>query len=124
MSIRHLAAALAILGSSLGATASAQQSSQPIDPSQYSAMRWRLIGPHRAGRVTSVAGIPGEPAIYYMGTPGGGVWKTTDGGNVWKPIFEEQRVASIGATAIAPSNANIIYVGTGEQTPGNGMYKS
>ena len=101
----------------------AQQAST-IDPSQYSAMRWRLIGPHRAGRVSAVAGIPGDWTTYYMGTPGGGVWKTTDGGEVWKPIFDDERVASIGAVAIAPSNPSIIYVGTGEQTPGNGMYKS
>ena len=95
-----------------------------MDPTLYSAMRWRLIGPHRAGRVTAVAGIPGNPAVYYMGTPGGGVWKTTDGGDVWQPIFDDQRVASIGAVAIAPSNPNILYVGTGEQTRGNGIYKS
>ncbi|MGA2420439.1 MAG: hypothetical protein ABSG69_10165, partial [Candidatus Acidiferrum sp.] len=106
------------------ASSFAQQSSPTIDTSQYSAMRWRLIGPYRAGRVTAVAGIPGDPALYYIGTPGGGVWKTTDGGNVWKPIFDDQHVASIGAVALAPSNPNILYVGTGEQTPGNGMYKS
>jgi len=87
-------------------------------------MRWRLIGPHRAGRVTAVAGITSDPAVYYMGTPGGGVWKTTDGGRVWNPIFDAQHVASIGAIALAPSNPDIIYVGTGEQTRGNGMYKS
>jgi photosystem II stability/assembly factor-like uncharacterized protein len=104
--------------------AHAQQSASNIDPNLYSAMRWRLIGPHRAGRVTAVAGIPGNPAIYYMGTPGGGVWKTTDGGDVWQPIFDDQRVASIGAVAIAPSNPNVLYVGTGEQTRGNGIYKS
>lgn len=104
----------------------AQQSSPtaPVDPSLYSAMRWRLIGPYRAGRVSAVAGIPGNPAIYYMGTPGGGVWKTTDGGRVWKPIFDQEGVASIGAVAVAPSNPVIVYVGTGEQTEGNGMYKS
>ena len=102
----------------------AQQPSAPVDPSLYSAMRWRLIGPYRAGRVSAVAGIPGNPAVYYMGTPGGGVWKTTDGGRVWKPIFDEERVASIGAVAVAPSNPDIVYVGTGEQTEGNGMYKS
>ncbi len=107
--------------------AHAQQSStnaSPVDPSLYSAMHWRLIGPYRAGRVSAVAGIPGNPAVYYMGTPGGGVWKTTDGGRVWKPIFDTEGVASIGAVAVAPSNPAIVYVGTGEQTEGNGMYKS
>jgi len=94
------------------------------NPESFSAMKWRLIGPHRAGRVTCVAGIPGKPAIYYFGTPGGGVWQTTDGGRVWKPIFDDVHVASIGALALAPSNPNVIYVGTGEETAGNGMYKS
>jgi len=102
----------------------AQPDSQTIDQSLYSAMRWRLIGPYRGGRVTAVAGISGDPTVYYMGTPGGGLWKTTDGGRVWNPIFDDQHVASIGAVALAPSNPNIIYVGTGEQTRGNGAYKS
>jgi photosystem II stability/assembly factor-like uncharacterized protein len=124
MRIRHLATALAILASGFGTATPAQQSSQPIDPSLYSGMRWRLIGPHRAGRVTAVAGIPGDPSTYYMGTPGGGVWKTTDAGEVWFPIFDQERVASIGALAVAPSDSKIIYVGTGEQTAGNGVYKS
>ncbi len=95
-----------------------------IDPNFYSAMRWRLLGPYRAGRVSAVAGIPGNSAVYYTGTPGGGVWKTTNGGRVWNPIFDQEHVASIGAVAVAPSNPEIIYVGTGEQTEGNGMYKS
>jgi len=90
----------------------------------YSGMRWRLIGPFRAGRVTAVAGVPGRPDIYYMATPGGGVWKTTDGGVVWKPIFDDAHVASVGALALAPSNPEIVYVGTGEQTEGDGVYKS
>jgi len=94
------------------------------NPESFAAMRWRLVGPHRAGRVTCVAGIPGKPAIYYFGTPGGGVWKTTNGGRVWLPIFDDVHVASIGALALAPSNPEIIYVGTGEETAGNGMYKS
>jgi len=121
-------ALLASFASSLFAQQNVQPSAPPgapvIDPSLYSAMRWRLIGPHRGGRVSAVAGIPGDSAVYYMGTPGGGVWKTTDGGSVWTPIFDRQRVASIGAVAIAPSNSNVIYVGTGEQTEGNGLYKS
>ena len=94
------------------------------NPDSFSAMKWRLVGPYRAGRVTCVAGIPGKPAIYYFGTPGGGVWKTTNGGRVWKPIFDDAHVASIGALALAPSNPDIIYVGTGEETAGNGMYRS
>jgi photosystem II stability/assembly factor-like uncharacterized protein len=97
---------------------------QQDNPDMYSGLQWRLIGPHRAGRVTAVAGIRGRPAIYYMGTPGGGLWKTTDGGQVWKPIFDDAHVASIGALMLAPSNPETIYVGTGEQTEGNGVYKS
>src|ERR1043165_3508811 len=99
-------------------------SGQQYGPEFYSGMRWRLVGPFRAGRVTAVAGIAGRPAVYYMATPGGGVWKTTDGGEVWKPIFDDARVASIGALALAPSNPEIIYVGTGEQTEGDGVYRS
>ena len=97
---------------------------QQYDQNLFSAMKWRLVGPHRAGRVTAVAGIPGNAKIYYFGTPGGGLWKTTDGGSVWKPIFDDAHVASIGALAIAPSNPNIIYVGTGEQLNGKGVFKS
>jgi photosystem II stability/assembly factor-like uncharacterized protein len=111
----------------------AQQQSPPqaprpmgetTDPSLYSAMRWRSIGPFRAGRVAAVAGIPGDPTTYYIGMPGGGIWKTTNAGEIWTPIFDEARVASVGALAIAPSNSNIVFAGTGEQTAGNGVYKS
>lgn len=112
------------IGLFAGIIGTTQSKAQQIDPSTYSDMHWRLIGPYRSGRVTSVAGVPGNPAIYYIGTPGGGVWKTTDGGIVWKPIFDAEHVASIGAVAVAPSDTNVIYVGTGEQTEGNGVYKS
>lgn len=103
---------------------SANTFAQQYDPNSFAAMRWRLVGPHRAGRVTTVAGIPGKPAIYYFGTPGGGVWKTADGGRTWKQIFDQAHTPSIGALAVAPANPNIIYVGTGEQLEGNGVYKS
>ncbi len=106
------------------AFAAAAAAAQTASPDFSPGLQWRLIGPHRAGRVTSVAGIAGNPKIYYMGTPGGGVWNTTNGGETWEPIFDQAGVASIGAIAVAPSNPNIIYVGTGEQTRGNGVYKS
>jgi len=87
-------------------------------------MKWRLIGPFRAGRVTAVSGVSSEPNTFYIGTPGGGVWKTEDAGQVWKPIFDQMRVASIGALSVSPSSPNVIYVGTGEEVEGNGVYKS
>src|SRR5438105_11961184 len=103
---------------------------QDVPPSLYSEMKWRMIGPFRAGKVNGVAGVPGNPAVYYMGSDGGGIWKTTDGGVTWKPIFDGESSPSIGALAVAPSNPNIIYAGTGvntvygDVTYGNGMYKS
>src|SRR5580700_10271175 len=116
--VRRIACFLFIF--SVVATATAQQ----IPSNILEAMQWRLIGPHRGGRITSVAGVPSQPSIYYVGTPGGGVWKTEDGGQVWKPIFDRAHVASIGAIVVAPSDPKVVYVGTGEQTQGNGVYKS
>lgn len=101
-----------------------------IDPALYSGLRWRLVGPFRGGRALAVAGIPGQPNTYYFGGVGGGVWKTTDGGRVWQSLFDHQSVASIGALAISPADANVIYAGTGEADMrsdisfGNGIYKS
>lgn len=95
-----------------------------IDPSQYSAMRWRLLGPHRGGRVTAVAGIAGDETTYYMGLPGGGIWKTGDGGTTWAPVFDSARVASVGALAVCPSRPSRIYAGTGEMGDGNGVWRS
>src|SRR5579863_6497205 len=97
---------------------------QDVDTASLQALHWRMIGSFRAGRVTSVAGVPDNPNVYYFGTPGGGIWKTADAGHVWQPIFDKERIASIGSLAVAPSNSKIIYAGTGEQTPGNGIYKS
>ncbi len=116
--VRRIASLVFILAIAVSA------SSQEIPSNILQAMQWRLIGPHRGGRVTAVSGVSSQPTIYYIGTPGGGVWKTEDAGRVWKPIFDQEHVASIGALAVAASNPNIIYVGTGEQTQGNGMYKS
>lgn len=97
---------------------------QQVNTQALQTLHWRLIGSFRGGRVSAVAGVPGDPNIYYFGTPGGGIWKSTDAGRVWEPIFDKERVASIGALAVAPSDSKIIYAGTGEQTPGNGIYKS
>jgi photosystem II stability/assembly factor-like uncharacterized protein len=114
----------------LGLSTMGLSSAQEVSPSLYSEMKWRMIGPFRAGKVNAVVGVPGNPAVYYFAADGGGVWKTTDGGTVWKPIFDKEPVASIGALALAPSNPNIIYVGTGTNTIsgdtsyGDGVYKS
>src|SRR5499427_2639268 len=104
--------------------------SQRIDPAFYSGLRWRMIGPFRGGRVNGVSGVPGQPNTFYFGSVGGGVWKTTNAGRTWHPIFDSQPIASIGAIGVAPSNPNVVYVGTGEAdmrsqiSYGNGMYKS
>ncbi len=91
---------------------------------------WRDIGPMRGGRTFGVAGVPSQPDTFYMGSVGGGVWKTDNAGRTWRPIFDREPVQSIGAIAVAPSDPNIVYVGTGEPDPrsetsyGDGMYKS
>src|SRR6266567_3927164 len=103
---------------------------QQYDASLYSGLRWRMIGPFRAGRVNAVSGVPGEPETFYFGSVGGGVWKTTNAGRTWTPIFDSQSAASIGGIGVAPSNPDIVYVGTGEADMrdsiqfGDGMYKS
>src|SRR5437764_11022418 len=104
-------------------TAAAPAQDQPADK-LFSAMKWRLIGPFRGGRVTAVAGVPQEANTFYFGTPGGGVWKTTDGGQVWRPIFDSVPAPSIGALAVATSGPKVVYVGTGEQMRGRGLYRS
>src|SRR5256885_12717499 len=87
---------------------------QQFDASTYSGLRWRMIGPFRAGRVNAVTGVPGQPNTFYFGSVGGGVWKSTNSGRTWTPVFDSQPIASIGAIAVAPSNPNIVYVGSGE----------
>ncbi len=101
-----------------------------VDPTLFQDLHWRLAGPFRAGRVLAVTGVPGQPAHFYFGSVDGGVWETTDAGRTWNPIFDSQPVGSIGAIAVAPSNSEILYVGTGEAdmrsdiAQGDGMYKS
>ncbi len=102
-----------------------------VDISTFaSTLRWRMLGPFRGGRVAAATGVPGRPNEFYFGAVNGGVWKSIDGGRVWLPVFDSQPVASIGAIAVAPSQPDTVYVGSGESTLrdsvgyGNGMYKS
>jgi photosystem II stability/assembly factor-like uncharacterized protein len=106
------------------------QTAPQIDPSLYSDMRWRCIGPFRGGRTVAITGVEQQPGTFYMAPVNGGVWKSDDFGNTWNPIFDEQPSGSVGAIAVAPNDPNIIYVGSGEglQRPdlavGDGVYKS
>jgi photosystem II stability/assembly factor-like uncharacterized protein len=101
-----------------------------VDPGLYSDMRWREIGPLRAGRTRALAGVPSEPATFYLGAVNGGVWKTTDAGATWHSIFDDQPTGSIGTIAVSISDPDVVYAGSGEglQRPdlstGDGVYKS
>src|SRR5262249_12924590 len=102
---------------------------QPVNTSYFAGLRWRSIGPPRSGYVSAPAGVPGDPTTYYVGLPEGGVWKTMNAGTTWKPIFDAVHIASIGAVAVAPSDPQVVYVGTGNLsgwsfTTGKGVYKS
>ncbi|HEY2826280.1 MAG TPA: hypothetical protein VGJ04_01665, partial [Pirellulales bacterium] len=101
-----------------------------INENLFNGMRWRQIGPFRGGRALAIEGVAGEPDTYYFGGVAGGVWKTIDGGANWSPLFDKAPISSIGAIAVAPSDHNVIYVGTGEAairgniTYGTGVFKS
>jgi len=105
-------------------------SAQTYDQKLFGGMHWRNIGPFRGGRVLAVTGIAGDPNTYFFGAVAGGVWKSVDGGVTWKPLFDHQSTSSIGAIAVADSDHNVIYVGTGEacirgnMSYGDGVYKS
>lgn len=100
------------------------------EPPEFAAMKYRLVGPAAGGRVSRACGVPGDPLTYYAATASGGVWKSVDGGHVWKPIFDKEPTSSIGGIAVAASDPNVVYVGTGEAnirgnvSPGAGIFKS
>ncbi|MFI5179458.1 MAG: WD40/YVTN/BNR-like repeat-containing protein, partial [Vicinamibacterales bacterium] len=132
-SVRRVVAVLALAAT---ATVVAQSTSTRPAPSSpegaaLASLRWRSIGPaNPGGRITVVAGIPGKPEVFYVAGAAGGIIKTTNGGVTFQPIFDDQPVASIGAIEVAPSNENIVWVGTGEGDPrnstsfGDGVYRS
>ncbi|HJP84173.1 MAG TPA: hypothetical protein VJ835_11795, partial [Fimbriimonadaceae bacterium] len=104
---------------------------QTVTPELYGGMKWRLIGPFRGGRSVAVAGSVQRPKEFYFGATGGGIWKTTDSGETWRPVSDGfLTTASVGALAVAPSNADIVYAGTGERdirgdiSHGDGVYRS
>jgi photosystem II stability/assembly factor-like uncharacterized protein len=105
-------------------------SAQQYDPNLYSGLHWRMIGPFRGGRVNAVSGVAGEPDTFYFGSVGGGLWKSNNAGRSWTPVFDSASSASIGAIGVAPSNPNVVYVGTGEPDMrdsiafGDGVYKT
>ena len=103
---------------------------QQFSPDLFKSLHWRNIGPLRGGRTRAVAGVPSQPNVFYIAQVNGGVWKTNDYGRTWNPIFDDQPTGSVGTIAVAASDPNIIYVGSGEglQRPdlsvGDGIYKS
>ena len=107
------------------------QARETIPPEFFEALQYRMVGPSRGGRVTTVAGHRAQPSTFYMGATGGGVWKTTDWGQTWRPISDGYfATGSIGAIAVAPSNPDVVYVATGSDglrsnvIIGKGVYKS
>jgi photosystem II stability/assembly factor-like uncharacterized protein len=130
---RWLLTTLIVLGGLLGFGFHpyAAPGAPPLDPGLYAGLKWRNIGPFRAGRVASVTGVIGQPGVFYMGLPAGGVWKTTSAGTTWFPVFDDvKEVAAVGSIQVAPSDPNVIYAGTGDLVQGgainegNGVYKS
>src|SRR5262249_119689 len=114
MAVKKYLAATAIIALSVALVPMRQAYSQQSNQDLFKGLSWRSIGPYRGGRVLTVAGIPGDTSTYYFGATTGGVWKTTNGGQTWLPIFDKESDYCIGSIAVAASDPNVIYVGTGE----------
>ena len=114
------------------ATPSEAETAESTKPEEkvFKGMKYRLVGPFRGGRSLTAAGIPGDPTTYYFGATGGGVWKSTDGAMTWSSVFDKEGTSAIGSIAVAGSNHNVLYVGTGEAcirgniSHGDGVYKT
>ena len=94
----------------------------PPSPSMLAGLRWRNLGPFRGGRIAAVTGAIGQPGVYYIGLPAGGVWKTTSAGETWFPVFDSITVASsVGSLEVAPSDPDVVYVGMGDMITGGSI---
>ncbi len=120
---------LLIFGSPAGPP-SHRRARPAVPPSSYQDLHWRFVGPFRAGWATVASGVPGRPNTFYFGAAGGGVWKTTDAGRTWQGLMQHETASAVGALAVAPSNPDILYVGTGQvaarydAAAGDGVYRS
>ncbi len=132
MQLRAFALSLITLAAAaeLACAPTAVAQAVPVNPKLFSDMRWREIGPMRAGRTRALTGVPSQPATFYLGMVNGGVWKTTDAGSTWESVWESEPTGSIGSIAVADSDPSVVYVASGEglQRPdlstGDGVYKS
>ena len=115
---------------SLLMAASAPAQEKPKGPEVFANLGYRSIGPAAGGRVSKAVGVPGDPHVYYAATASGGVWKSVDGGIRWAAVTDDMPVSSFGSIAVAPSDPNVVYAGSGEANirgnvaAGNGIYKS
>ena len=127
---RLLAALLAIAGAAAAINAAPAAPADPAAGDPFADLKVRLVGPAAGGRVSRVTGVAGDPRVYYAATAAGGVWKSEDGGLTWKSVFDDQPTHSIGSIAVAPSDPNVVYVGSGEANirgnvaAGAGIFKS